>query len=372
MCLAGCMTHHLWGVMLSMEDRSWLFTFNVKFYPSCASQMTESISRYLLCLQIRADIVSGRLPCPPVTRALLESYTIQAERGNYVDDEVLNKIKPHNDYYFGSIDTKKMEDLVLNFYKAHIGIASAEADYQFIEHARGLPMYGVHLHEAKNIKLGVSGNGVFIYKEELTFCRFDWGNIAKVSCKGSEFLLRLRLEEKNKFDGTITFQMPSPQAAKRFWKQCVEQHTFFRLEQAPKARFLAWYKFKYSGRTLAQVCQANAFTRRETPTVKRTPPMYIYAPFIEDEIGPLDKCYEGRSWRDNIKWPWRRHLCHRITQGQQKDTKRTKVLHFLKETEARSDRPTPLSVAMAMILAANSAFKDKHLLMVDEDGKTPI
>ncbi|XP_053437534.1 band 4.1-like protein 2 [Nycticebus coucang] len=265
-----------------MRNRSWLFTFNVKFYPSCASQMTESISRYLLCLQIRADIVSGRLPCPPVTRALLESYTIQAERGNYVDDEVLNKIKPHTDYYFGSIDTKKMEDLVLNFYKAHIGIASAEADCQFIEHARGLPMYGVHLHEAKNIKLGVSGNGVFIYKEELTFCRFDWGNIAKVSCKGSEFLLRLRLEEKNKFDGTITFQMPSPQAAKRFWKECVEQHTFFRLEQAPKARFLAWYKFQYSGRTLAQVCQANAFTRRETPTVKRTPPMYIYAPFIEE------------------------------------------------------------------------------------------
>ncbi|XP_053437265.1 protein 4.1-like isoform X1 [Nycticebus coucang] len=124
--------------------------------------------------------------------------------------------------------------------------------------------------------------------------------------------------------------MPSPQAAKRFWKECVEQHTFFRLEQAPKARFLTWSKFQYSGRTLAQVCLANAFICWETPKVKRTPPMYIYAPFIEDEIRPLDKSYEGcscLSWRDNIKWPWCPHHCHCMTQGGQKDTEKTKVLH---------------------------------------------
>ncbi|XP_053437267.1 protein 4.1-like isoform X3 [Nycticebus coucang] len=111
--------------------------------------MTESITRYFLRLQIQVDIVSGGLTCPPVTRAFLESYTIQAERGKYVADEDINKIKPHTDFYFGSINTEEMKDLLVNFYKAHIRIASAEADYQFIEHARGLPMYSVHLHEAK-------------------------------------------------------------------------------------------------------------------------------------------------------------------------------------------------------------------------------
>ncbi|XP_053437266.1 protein 4.1-like isoform X2 [Nycticebus coucang] len=82
--------------------------------------MTESITRYFLRLQIQVDIVSGGLTCPPVTRAFLESYTIQAERGKYVADEDINKIKPHTDFYFGSINTEEMKDLLVNFYKAHM------------------------------------------------------------------------------------------------------------------------------------------------------------------------------------------------------------------------------------------------------------
>ncbi|TKS79536.1 Band 4.1-like protein 3 4.1B [Collichthys lucidus] len=41
----------------------WNFAFNVKFYPPDPSQLTEDITRYYLCLQLRDDVVSGRLPC---------------------------------------------------------------------------------------------------------------------------------------------------------------------------------------------------------------------------------------------------------------------------------------------------------------------
>jgi erythrocyte membrane protein band 4.1 len=61
----------------------WNFTFNVKFYPPDPAQLTEDITRYYLCLQLRQDIVAGRLPCSFATLALLGSYTIQSELGDY-------------------------------------------------------------------------------------------------------------------------------------------------------------------------------------------------------------------------------------------------------------------------------------------------
>src|SRR4029434_2071676 len=46
-----------------------------------------SLYRYYLCLQLRDDILSGRLPCSFVTHALLGSYAVQAELGDYDHDE---------------------------------------------------------------------------------------------------------------------------------------------------------------------------------------------------------------------------------------------------------------------------------------------
>uniref|UniRef100_A0A674IEB8 Erythrocyte membrane protein band 4.1 like 2 n=1 Tax=Terrapene triunguis TaxID=2587831 RepID=A0A674IEB8_9SAUR len=95
----------------------WLFTFNVKFYPPDPSQLTEDITRYFLCLQLRQDIASGRLPCSFVTHALLGSYTLQAELGDYDSEE-------HNNHYisefqFAPNQTKEMEEKVVELHKTH-------------------------------------------------------------------------------------------------------------------------------------------------------------------------------------------------------------------------------------------------------------
>lgn len=42
-----------------------------------------SVCRYFLCLQLRQDIVSGRLPCSFATHTVLGSYTVQSELGDY-------------------------------------------------------------------------------------------------------------------------------------------------------------------------------------------------------------------------------------------------------------------------------------------------
>ncbi|XP_037988197.1 band 4.1-like protein 2 isoform X15 [Motacilla alba alba] len=255
----------------------WIFTFNVKFYPPDPSQLTEDITRYFLCLQLRQDIVSGRLPCSFVTHALLGSYTLQAELGDHDPEE--HSSDYISEFQFAPNQTQEMEEKVAELHKTHRGLTPAQADSQFLENAKRLSMYGVDLHHAKDsegvdIMLGVCANGLLIYKDRLRINRFAWPKILKISYKRSNFYIKVRPAELEQFESTIGFKLPNHRAAKRLWKVCVEHHTFFRLlspEQPPKAKFLTLgSKFRYSGRTQAQTRQASNLIDRPAPYFERT------------------------------------------------------------------------------------------------------
>ncbi|XP_045699845.1 band 4.1-like protein 2 isoform X8 [Phyllostomus hastatus] len=260
-----------------LRNLPWLFTFNVKFYPPDPSQLTEDITRYFLCLQLRQDIASGRLPCSFVTHALLGSYTLQAELGDYDPEE--HASHDLSDFQFAPSQTKELEEKVVELHKTHRGLSPAQADSQFLENAKRLSMYGVDLHHAKDsegvdIKLGVCANGLLIYKDRLRINRFAWPKILKISYKRSNFYIKVRPAELEQFESTIGFKLPNHRAAKRLWKVCVEHHTFYRLvspEQPPKAKFLTLgSKFRYSGRTQAQTRQASTLIDRPAPHFERT------------------------------------------------------------------------------------------------------
>ncbi|XP_066171483.1 band 4.1-like protein 2 isoform X8 [Sylvia atricapilla] len=260
-----------------IRNLPWIFTFNVKFYPPDPSQLTEDITRYFLCLQLRQDIASGRLPCSFVTHALLGSYTLQAELGDHDPEE--HRSDYISEFQFAPNQTQEMEEKVAELHKTHRGLTPAQADSQFLENAKRLSMYGVDLHHAKDsegvdIMLGVCANGLLIYKDRLRINRFAWPKILKISYKRSNFYIKVRPAELEQFESTIGFKLPNHRAAKRLWKVCVEHHTFFRLvspEQPPKAKFLTLgSKFRYSGRTQAQTRQASNLIDRPAPYFERT------------------------------------------------------------------------------------------------------
>ncbi|XP_056422518.1 band 4.1-like protein 2 isoform X7 [Hyla sarda] len=253
------------------------FVFNVKFYPPDPSQLTEDITRYFLCLQLRQDIASGRLPCSFVTHALLGSLTLQAEVGDYDTEE--HSTDYAKDFQFAPNQTKELEDKIVDLHKTHRGLTPAQADIAFLENAKKLSMYGVDMHHAKDseavdIMLGVCANGLLIYKDRLRINRFAWPKILKISYKRSNFFIKVRPGELEQFESTIGFKLPNHRAAKRLWKVCVEHHTFYRLsspEQPPKARFLTLgSKFRYSGRTQAQTRDASTRIDRPAPYFERT------------------------------------------------------------------------------------------------------
>ncbi|XP_039705856.1 band 4.1-like protein 2 isoform X5 [Pteropus medius] len=279
-----------------LRNLPWLFTFNVKFYPPDPSQLTEDITRYFLCLQLRQDIASGRLPCSFVTHALLGSYTLQAELGDYDPEE--HASHDLSDFQFAPTQTKELEEKVIELHKTHRGLSPAQADSQFLENAKRLSMYGVDLHHAKDsegvdIKLGVCANGLLIYKDRLRINRFAWPKILKISYKRSNFYIKVRPAELEQFESTIGFKLPNHRAAKRLWKVCVEHHTFYRLvspEQPPKAKFLTLgSKFRYSGRTQAQTRQASTLIDRPAPHFERSSSKRVSRSLDGAPIGVVDQ-----------------------------------------------------------------------------------
>nr|XP_035971321.1 protein 4.1 isoform X8 [Halichoerus grypus] len=255
----------------------WNFTFNVKFYPPDPAQLTEDITRYYLCLQLRQDIVAGRLPCSFATLALLGSYTIQSELGDY--DPELHGADYVSDFKLAPNQTKELEEKVMELHKSYRSMTPAQADLEFLENAKKLSMYGVDLHKAKDLEgvdiiLGVCSSGLLVYKDKLRINRFPWPKVLKISYKRSSFFIKIRPGEQEQYESTIGFKLPSYRAAKKLWKVCVEHHTFFRLtstDTLPKSKFLALgSKFRYSGRTQAQTRQASALIDRPAPHFERT------------------------------------------------------------------------------------------------------
>ncbi|XP_051910360.1 protein 4.1-like isoform X1 [Hippocampus zosterae] len=253
----------------------WNFSFNVKFYPPDPAQLSEDITRYLLCLQLREDVASGRLPCSSATRAVLGSYTVQSELGDYDADECSSD-------YVGELclapnQNKQMQEKITELHKSYRGMTPAEAEMLFLENVKKLSMYGVDLHHARDsegvaIMLGVCSSGLLVYRDRLRINRFSWPQILKISYKRNNFYIKIRPAEFEQFESTIAFKLLDHRAAKRLWKVCVEHHSFFRLaspEEPPKRFLSLGSKFRYSGRTQIQSRRASAQISRPAPRFPR-------------------------------------------------------------------------------------------------------
>ncbi|XP_063854387.1 band 4.1-like protein 1 isoform X2 [Scylla paramamosain] len=266
-------------VAKQVRGRPWEFEFQVKFYPPDPSQLAEDITRYQLCLQVRQDILAGRLPCSFVTHALLGSYLVQAEVGDF-DSSMHGSTDYLAEFTFAPQQSQQLLEKVRELHKTHKGQTPAEAELHYLENAKKLAMYGVDLHPAKDsegvdIMLGVCASGLLVYRDKLRINRFAWPKILKISYKRSNYYIKIRPGEFETFESTVGFKLANHRAAKRLWKVCVEHHTFFRLmTPEPPQRQGLWprlgSKFRYSGRTQYQSRMAANLSDRNNPGFERS------------------------------------------------------------------------------------------------------
>lgn len=270
--------------------------FRVKFYVSDPSKLHEEYTRYQFYLQLRCDILNEKLILPPSTAILLASYIVQSELGDHNPDE-------HGPDYLSNLclvpnQTEEMERKIVELHKLHKGQLPADAEFNFLDHAKRLDMYGVELHSAKdntnkNIQLGVTYIGLVVFHNNIKINTFSWSKIMKISFKRKQFFIQLRREPSEDYDTLLGFNMESYRSSKTLWKSCVEHHTFFRLHSPKvKRKFLSLgSKFTYSGRTEFQTASdvkrkgilERKFVRSPSKQLIKDKAQHVSPPPLEDK-----------------------------------------------------------------------------------------
>ncbi|XP_046327998.1 tyrosine-protein phosphatase non-receptor type 4-like isoform X5 [Haliotis rufescens] len=259
------------------------FFFRVKFYVSDPSKLAEEYTRYHFFLQVKRDILSEKLVCPPSQAALLASYSVQSELGDYNPDE--HKDGYLADFLFIPSQTDDFEKMVSEKHKQHRGQTPADAEYNFLDKAKRLDMYGIDLHNARvrdqsniEIQLGVTSAGLVVFQNNVKINTFSWAKIVKISFKRKQFFIQLRREANDSIENLIGFNMISYRSCKNLWKSCVEHHTFFRLHHPnppSKKIFSIGSKFRYSGRTEYQTLEEGKRRAKIDRTFSRLEPSSV-------------------------------------------------------------------------------------------------
>ncbi|KAM7388708.1 hypothetical protein PAMP_024866 [Pampus punctatissimus] len=282
-----------------------LFRLSVKFFPPDPGQLQEEYTRYLFSLQMKRDLMDGRLICTENTGALLASHLVQSEIGDY-DDVAdrdflrMNKLLPYQE---------KVEDVIMDHHRRHLGQTPAESDFQILEIARKLEMYGVRFHpaadrEGTKINLTVAHMGLQVFQGHTKINTFNWSKIRKLSFKRKRFLIKLHPEVHGPHQDTLEFMMASRDQCKIFWKICVEYHSFFRLfdQPLPKSKavlFTRGSSFRYSGRTQKQLVDyVRENGAKRTPYQRRNSKIRMSARSLATDVPK-----QSLSFNDSLRAP---------------------------------------------------------------------
>ncbi|XP_072453532.1 band 4.1-like protein 4A isoform X2 [Notamacropus eugenii] len=207
----------------------YTFYFGIKFYAENPCELKEEITRYQFFLQVKQDVLQGRLPCPVNIAAQLGAYALQSELGDY--DPYKHTSGYVSEYRFVPDQKEELEDAIERIHKTLMGLVPFEAEIKYLGIAKSLEMYGVDLHpvygEGKSeYFLGLTPVGVVVYKNKKLVGKYFWPRITKVHFKETQFELRVLGKDCN--ETSFFFEAPSKSTCKHLWKGCVEHHTFFR------------------------------------------------------------------------------------------------------------------------------------------------
>nr|KAG5697366.1 hypothetical protein BaRGS_004092 [Batillaria attramentaria] len=118
--------------------------FGVKFYAADPCKLREEITRYLFFLQVKQDILQGRLPVTFDEAAELCAYAVQSELGDF--DPRVHTPGYVSEFCFIQNQTEELEARIAAIHRRLGGLVPMLAEYRLLDKVKWLDMYGVDLH----------------------------------------------------------------------------------------------------------------------------------------------------------------------------------------------------------------------------------
>uniref|UniRef100_A0A5K3ELN6 protein-tyrosine-phosphatase n=4 Tax=Mesocestoides corti TaxID=53468 RepID=A0A5K3ELN6_MESCO len=237
--LRGATSHTLW--------------FRVKFYVPDPLWLQEEFTRYLVYLQVRKDVLSGSLTATAPILAKMAGLCLQSELGDYSVEDC----KPGYTNHIRLVpnQTSDFEVEATEAHKSYRSYVPAAAELEYLNIARRLDLYGVHPQDVidrdrQKLSIGVSAQGVSVFRDTRRIVLYSWDNIERISFSKKAFAVHLkrpsRASSLTKVDHSLelsttlgntrlnrspTFTFDSAKRAKVFWQFAVTCHTFFRVKE---------------------------------------------------------------------------------------------------------------------------------------------
>ncbi|CAH8640447.1 unnamed protein product [Schistosoma rodhaini] len=270
--------------------------FRVKHYPSDpVNEFRQEKSRYLLYLQLRRDLHSGRLIGRNLEMHVLAACILQAEIGDY--DVLLDYLGPEGTLadlkMFANI-TPKTESKIVEIYKSLKGMSMNDAENKFLENAAKFETYGIeplYVQDRKgnHFYMGLNHEGVITYRGSRKAHVFSWQKINKISYEGKLFIIQVEWEQRRH---TLGFKCPTPESAEALWKWAVDRQCFFTLNRSVDAKeskangglFKRRQFYTFTGRCQKELMQLNSsMPAIPQPSVSRSRSLLNLAKSVHDK-----------------------------------------------------------------------------------------